>query len=218
MKACWLLIALLLGSCHRRHEDSVKTEPNNQELRRQTEQFLHQTSIGTTQGFETIALRSSYSPFIYLNASYWPSQQIVLPARTAAFLNQSGALPTGFQYASFTVSSSHCQGEDAFARYFHSIEVLRGSALSSTERSLIRQAFTIGFELDEVDASAACLLYDLISCIADYSIHNVAIFRQAVQSNDFTDFIKGGISCAFDVVDAEEDTGAGVNDGEQAFP
>jgi hypothetical protein len=198
-----LSLVILIGpnilSCQRTSERKEQISPLV--LRHSSLRFVRQTKLLEASGGSAGGGAGGFEPSTFPTSGFWPSTPLVVPARAAAFINETYGASGGFAYQSFEFTSTGCQASQAFARYFGAIEQLRGTPLSQGEKDQIENAFQSAFmeaESGLPDASA-CLFFDLMACIADYSIHNEAIFKQAAQSGDFTVIMTGAVSCIAEI-------------------
>jgi len=196
-----LLVGLNMMSCSRSPEPS-QPQLSAQALRTSSLRFIQKTNLLGTSGSTTSGSSGGFQASTFPSTGFWPATPLVLPARTAAYINQTYGASGGFQYQSFSFSSSGCNATNAFDRYFGAIEILRGSPLSDSERDSIQSAFSEAFTEDNADVlnQSLCIFYDLMACIADYSVQNEAIFQEAAQSGDFTAIFTGAFSCVAEVL------------------
>jgi hypothetical protein len=162
--------------------------------------FIQQTNLLGASGSSSGG-SGGFKASTFPSTGFWPSTPLVVPARAAAFINENYGVSSGFTYQSFEFTSTSCSASQAFTRYFAAIEQLRGTPLSENEKDQIETAFQTSFSDDETGVlhSSVCLLYDLMACIADYSVLNQAVFSQAAQSGDFTVIMTGAVSCIAEI-------------------
>lgn len=201
--SCLLSLLVLTGlnttSCRESHAKDPQVSP--QTLRSSSLRFVQQTNLLDSGGGSSGGGAGGFEPSTFPTTGFWPSTPLVVPARAAAFVNETFGASGGFTYQSFEFTTTSCSASNAFARYFGAIEQLRGTALSESEKNQIKEAFQSAFTAEEsgIPNAGICLFYDLMACIADYSIHNQTIFKQAAQSGDFTVIMAGAVSCIAEI-------------------
>jgi hypothetical protein len=194
-----VLTGLPLMSCHKSSSKEPMVSP--EALRQSSWRFVQQTNLLGASGGSSSGGSGGYSPSPYPSTHFWPSTPLVVPARAAAYINETYGAAGGFSYQSFEFTGTGCSANNAFARYFGAIEKLRGTPLSQSERDQIETAFQGSFSAEEsgIPQASACLLYDLMACIADYAVLNEAVFKQAAQTGDFTVIMTGATSCIAEI-------------------
>jgi hypothetical protein len=218
--SCFLvLIGLTAAGCQRSRSDS---EPrlSAQTLRDNSLRFMQATKLLSSEDNPTQGSSGGFNPSPWPAAVFWPATPMVLPARAAAYINENYGASQGFTYQSFTFSGTNCSATDAFTRYFSAIEILRGTPLSSEERAGIESTFSSVFSADMGGAAAqgVCLFYDLIACIADFSVQNQTIFQEAAESGDFGSIFAGSMSCIAEVAGLDPTVITDPFDPDSAFP
>lgn len=202
--SCLLGLLALTGlytmSCR---ESSSTKDPGikPEALRASSLRFVQKTRLLDSSGGSSGSGSGGFEPSTFPSAGFWPATPLVVPARAAAFINATFGASGGFTYQSFEFTSTSCSASNAFARYFGAIEQLRGTPLSESEKDQIEQAFQTTFTMEDsgILNQSICLFYDLMACIADYSINNEAIFKQAAQTGDFTVIMTGAVSCIAEI-------------------
>ncbi len=193
--------------CGRSQDSSKSSTLSKIELREKSLRFAAETNLIGATGAETGLSRGAFSPSLFTPLGYSPASQLVLPARGAVFLQEAYGTPSGFTFQTFDFVSSSCSDQNAFGRYFASIELLRGQRLSQAERDLLRQNFRTIFTSDSATSSGdICIFYDLITCIAEFTVQNVDQFRQVLQTGDYSVIFTGALSCVGEVLGSTVDT------------
>ena len=202
----YLAFALTLGtswSCGHQGTTDPSTTLNRETLRRQTFSFTKETRLIAESGTESTAGEGGglYEPSTFSVGAYKPSTFLVLPARAAAYYQQEFGAPEGFKYQTFSFVSSSCNASDAFSRYFAAIEAISGSTLKPADQEKVGQSFDTVFSgIGAEGSDLRCLLFDLISCIADYVRFNAPAIQQgATGGGDFAAISTGALSCISEV-------------------
>lgn len=201
--SCLLGLLALAGlntmSCRGSHAGTPRVSQDA--LRQSSLRFVQKTQLLGSTSAASSGGTGGFSAATFPSSGFWPAVPLVVPARAAAFINETYGTTGGFTYESFEFTSTSCSAGNAFGRYFAAIEQLLGTPLSQSEKDQIEQAFQgTFFESDTGILNASvCLLYDLMACIADYSVQNEAIFKQAAASGDYTVIMTGAVSCIAEI-------------------
>ncbi|WP_141732187.1 hypothetical protein [Oligoflexus tunisiensis] len=198
--SCFLVLAgLTAAGCQR---SSTASEPrlSAQTLRTSSLRFIQETRLVDSED-SVEGSSGGFNPSPWPAAGFWPATPMVLPAQAAAYINATYGASQGFTYQSFEFTTTGCNATDAFTRYFAAIETVRGTPLSSSERESIESTFAGIFSEDALGSvpQGACLFYDLIACIADFSVQNQTVFQEAAESGDFASVFAGAMSCIAEV-------------------
>ncbi|HYX37375.1 MAG TPA: hypothetical protein VE954_30090 [Oligoflexus sp.] len=196
-----ILVGVSAMTCRRAASES-KPQLSQQTLRTSSLRFIQQTNLLGSSGGSAGGSSGGFQPSTFPPAGFWPATPLVLPARAAAFINQTYGASGGFQYQTFEFSSTGCSANNAFGRYFDAIETLRGTPVTESEKAQMQDMFSNIFTGDNVEGvtPSICVFYDLMACIADYAVLNQSVFSQAAQSGDFASVFKGAFSCVAEVL------------------
>lgn len=175
LSLCLSLLGWSAG-CGSRAKTEAPSSLTAQSLSLKTLRFAQETRLlGETGGGGDGAFQAT----TFSSTAFRPSPFIVLPARTASFYQQKFATAEGFKYKTFTFVSSGCSTSAAFDRYFAAIEQLSGKAMPQADKDKVNQSFdTIFSGLGADGSKLRCLLFDLISCVAEYTIANAGEFSK----------------------------------------
>lgn len=200
MRFAFVLLALAACGHSQRNPAADAFTPKDLEMR--SLQFVKDTHLLGNESDEGATTSSpssgGFSPSLYPAAVFTPGTTLVLPASVALYLNQTypGA---GFQYQSFDFVRTGCSSSNALERYITAIGTMRGKPLSAEEAESFNGVFdsVLG---EGLPAEALCLFYDMIACIADYSVQNQEAFQRAAKTGDFGPLFTGAASCIAEVL------------------
>jgi hypothetical protein len=213
-----VLTGLNTMGCQRSEERKETISPLA--LRNSSLRFVQQAKLLEASGGSASGGAGGFEPSTFPSSGFWPSTPLVVPARAATYINETYGATGGFTYQSFEFTTTSCQAGQAFARYFGAIEQLRGTPLTQAEKDQIENAFQSAFMDAEsgLPQASACLFFDLMACIADFSIHNEAVFKQAAHTGDFTVIMSGAVSCIAEITGMDPTTTPDPFDPGTTFP